>query len=331
MGENTQETITFQILDWNQYNKFKMHDFFKKKNAETDNLFESVEDSDDMDSDDDSGPIDLDQLMNTNIKKNVDNADDMDNDSEDEYDDPHNLKGTKYLSKYKMRLFGKTIDNKSIYVHINNFNPYFYVRIPNSINEKNLKELINQIRNNLLEYLIPRGKNADETIRYEKVQKSTIKGLIDFEIVKSKDLFYFTRYSEFKFLKLIFINIKSFKTYEYYLLNEKISNYKLFKKDKPIKLQIYESNIEPFIRFMHIKNLNACGWCRTNKYKILHNVSHCDISIDIDWNNIESIESNAMQKFIIVSFDIECMSADGDFPQSSRDPIIQIGSSFSYY
>ena len=58
--------------------------------------------------------------------------------------------------------------------------------------------------------------------------------------------------------------MKSFKTFEYWIERNRIDNSFLFKI--PTKLKIYESNIEPFIRCMHIKKLSACGWIKINQY-----------------------------------------------------------------
>ena len=68
---------------------------------------------------------------------------------------------------------------------------------------------------------------------------------------------------------------------------------------------------------MHIRKLNACGWVKIDNYtKYDKNYSHCDISIQTDWLNLESHDSNTIQKFIVASWDIECMSSSGNFPQA---------------
>lgn len=120
--------------------------------------------------------------------------------------------------------------------------------------------------------------------------------------------------------------------FEKWITFNKVIYPSLFKN--PTKLQIFESNIEPFIRCMHIRKLNACGWVSINKYEEYDDdVSYCDVNIKTHWTNLNPHLNDSIQKFIIASFDIECMSESGNFPQATNDsdPIIQIGTVFSYY
>ena len=97
----------------------------------------------------------------------------------------------------------------------------------------------------------------------------------NFDIVERKKFYGFTGYKDFKFVRLVFLNMKAFKTFEYWIERNKINHPFLFKI--PMKLKIYESNIEPFIRCMHIKKLNACGWVKLSKYTIFE-LSFCNNS-----------------------------------------------------
>ena len=221
--------------------------------------------------------------------------------------------GTEEALRYKIRLYGRTSEGKSIYVNVENFTPFFYIEIPNDWNQIKAFSLINHIK----------GKINNPVI---------LKGFKNFDIVERKKFYGFTGYKNFKFIRLIFYNMKAFKTFEYWIERNKIISPALFKK--PTKLSIYESNIEPFIRCMHIRKLNACGWVEVKKYEEYdEGFSHCEIAIKTDWTELNPYDSNSIQKFIIASFDIECMSESGDFPiaTNDNDPIIQIGTVFSYY
>jgi DNA polymerase elongation subunit (family B) len=216
-------------------------------------------------------------------------------------------------SIYKIGLFGRTIDNKSIYVTLNNFTPYFYIKVPLEWNQNKVFTLINYLKTNI-------------------GNRTAVKGFKNFEIVERKDLYGFTGYKDFKFVRLIFENMKSFKAFEFWIIRNKIKYPYLYKY--PVKLQIYESNIEPFIRCMHIRKLSACGWAKIDNYTILGQTkSFCDIAIETDWKNIENYDNSSIQKFIVCSYDIECMSESGNFPQATNDgdAIIQIGTVLSYY
>jgi DNA polymerase elongation subunit (family B) len=237
-----------------------------------------------------------------------------DNDEDDNSSEENKQNKNKNVNlKYKIRLFGRTEENKSIYVNVINYTPFFYIKIPNEWTLTKIMTLINLLK----------SKIANPNLR---------KGLINFDVVDRKDLYGFTGYKDFKFVRLIFDNMKSFKSYEYFIIRNKIKFPSLFKN--PVKLKIYESNIEPFIRCMHIRKLNACGWVEINEYKKLDKTkSYCNISIETDWKNLNFYDSNSIQKFIVAVFDIECMSESGNFPQAynDNDQVIQIGTVFSYY
>ncbi|RYE13779.1 MAG: hypothetical protein EOP34_08065, partial [Rickettsiales bacterium] len=94
--------------------------------------------------------------------------------------------------------------------------------------------------------------------------------------------------------------------------------------------QRYESTIEPHIRFMHIQDIESCGWIALNKKKIkeLKNYSWCDYTYSVNWKDIQaSTIVNKMAPLKIMGYDIECISCDHNFPQANRstDKIIQIG------
>ena len=310
------EPIIFQIIDWSQYNKFN-----GKKIDNSDSYSDSdnynSDDSDYSESDSDSDTESYEDSETENTKKN---------------------KSTSYTTEYKIKLYGRTNTNNSIYVHVNNFKPFFYVKLSLTLSEKKISKLINQIKKSIENYKIKRTDFETGKISFETVTVATIKAFENYEIIKSKDLYGFTAYKEFTFLKLIFKNMKSYKAYENFIENSKILNKEI--STKPISLQVYESNIEPFIRCMHIQRLNACGWVQVDNYKKLpKSTSHCAISIDVDWDELKPYESNEIQRFVIASYDIECMSNSGNFPQAydpkdktnPGDPIIQIGTVFSYY
>lgn len=127
---------------------------------------------------------------------------------------------------------------------------------------------------------------------------------------------------------------------------------------KPIHYPIYESNFPAFLRCFHIKGIKGCGWIRINSkdanipcglesfqdYDDVMNASNqdtmelddckesmCHYEMTIHWNKIESIEKENNAPFVIASFDIECDSVDGQFPQAKRngDKIIQIGTTYT--
>ena len=251
------QPIIFQIIDWIQYNEQKIKS----------TKFNESDDSDEQDN------------ISDELEKELGLVDDED-----------------LVDKYKIRLYGRTNEGQSIYVNVNDYTPFFYIKVPIDWTNSKILSLMGHIKSKI-------------------TNKNAIKGLKTFDIVMKKDLYGFTGYKDFKFVRLVFHNMKSYKAFEGWIGNNFISN-NLFSK-KPFKLQLYESNIEPFIRCMHIQKLNACGWVKISQYEKYESThSYCGVAIQTNWKNLEPYDSNSIQKLIIASWDIECMSWSGNFPQA---------------
>jgi DNA polymerase elongation subunit (family B) len=210
---------------------------------------------------------------------------------------------------FVIRLFGRTKQNKTIYVKVVNYLPYFYVEIPIEWDEYKGRILYNYLKKNVY-------------------PKEFASNLIKCEIVKRYKFYGFTNNTLFKFAKLTFNNYEAMRAFSY-IFKKKLNIQTPF-----IKLKRFESNIEPILRCMHLRNLDAFGWISISKYKLLeYNETKCDIEISTDWTNLNKYDDNLIAPFVIAAFDIECTSFDGTFPQPERkeDEIIQIGTTYSRY
>ena len=58
--------------------------------------------------------------------------------------------------------------------------------------------------------------------------------------------------------------------------------------NSPIKLNLYESNIEPMLRFLHLHNLKPFGWFEISKYDLIEDNDNTDIYQLFDFNYEES-------------------------------------------
>jgi DNA polymerase elongation subunit (family B) len=226
--------------------------------------------------------------------------------------DSYHLETSEDAELYTIRLFGKTSDEKTVFVQVNNFTPFFYVSIPSNWQTYHVSQFIDTL-NNLV----------------DKKYKKTI---IAHEIVERKKFMGFTNNKLFKYLRLVFNNDNAKKEY-IKQLNKRIV-IKAF-GNRANKYELNESNIDPILRCMHIRNIDPCGWVQIleGKYEELDDGSICDINISTNWINLDPVEDTSITKFIIASYDLECTSEDGSFPQASRngDKIIQIGTTFNKY
>jgi len=219
----------------------------------------------------------------------------------------------KYNKSYQhvVKLYGVTKEGYSVSVNNNEFKPYFFIKVASSFTELYKVKLINAIKLEL-----------DLDAKKKRQFNSYSKDIISLEIVKRKDFYGFNNNKLFKFVKITFQNTMVMNK-----TNQIIKDGIVLKSvnlNRPITFKIYESNISPFIRFIHTKELKAAGWVKipANKYTINRfqdKTSQCQIDVDINFNDIQPIENNAIAPLLIASFDIECSSSHGDFPLAKKN------------
>lgn len=217
---------------------------------------------------------------------------------------------------YVIRLFGTTRDGKKVFVKINEFTPYFFVEIPETWKKSEQDGFVETI------------KDLVESNKYSSKFAGTLK---TYDIVRKHKFIGFTDYKLYTFIRLVFINYEGFRTFERLF-------YKPIKFNRKYqKYEVFETNIEPMLRFMHICKIQSCGFIKipANKYKVLNrNVpSHNDINVVTKWENILPVNDSVILPIMIAAFDIECTSGDGTFPQAHRkeDQVITIGTTFNMY
>ena len=211
-------------------------------------------------------------------------------------------------------LFGRTEDDRDVCLLVKGFEPFFFVKIPHTWTNFHIERFITKIK----EIVCYRCKyNPDNEVDLSK-------SLISHRIVKKYDFYGFTNKKLFNFIKLNFSSYSGMKAYA----NVLISPIKLTGSPKGETFDRYESNLEPHLRLMHMRDLKACNWIQVKKEHLikLKYYSTCDITYSVEWKNINPYEYDKMVPFKIMGYDIECVSIK-DFPQADRitDAIIQIG------
>jgi len=220
--------------------------------------------------------------------------------------------------------FGRCDDGKSVYAKITGYMPYFYILLPDKLQDRS-KSCIDRVVKKLETDF---KSNENRKISYKF--KHTLR---EVQAIKMKTAEGFTNDKQFYFIRLVFNNAEGMKKYRYFLESNDIYISEL---SKPYRLKLFEANLPPMLRCFHIKEISGCSWVETSKYKLIENEddkeSKCDIEINVDWRNINPIIKDHNAPFRICSFDIECNSIDGEFPQARRkgDCVIQIGATYTY-
>jgi DNA polymerase elongation subunit (family B) len=236
--------------------------------------------------------------------------------------------GDEEKNKYKMgqyiiNVFGRTMEGKSVYAKVTDFTPYFYIELPQawySYTDKKIKMKLQTLK----EYLTSKFNN--------KIWFKFKSTLVDIDYIKeAKKADGFTNDSNFKFARLKFNNSEGMK--KFYVFFEENEVEFDFEKHK---FKTYEANLPPMFRCFHLQNITGCSWVETSDYthikKRSMKESHCDIELNINWRNLNYIKKDINAPLRIASFDIECFSHDGQFPQAhrSKDQVIQIGVTYTY-
>lgn len=234
--------------------------------------------------------------------------------ADDRQDDPEDT--DEYPEKfYRIYIFGVTEKKQSVCLEVNGFQPFFYVKVPDNWTITNAGSLVDRIK---------------------KILWKNSKYLVDFFFVERKDAYGFNNQQKFKFVKLVFNNYKVCRNTTYIFKNANETS----EKRKPIQgyentqFKLYESNIDPMLVFMHIQNISASGWVKVSKSKLKQTeLSCCQINLSTDSKNVKPIDKHSIPGLLTCSFDIECYSSSGEFPDPKKadNVITQIGSSFQYF
>jgi DNA polymerase elongation subunit (family B) len=226
--------------------------------------------------------------------------------------------------EYKIIMYGATKDGHTVCAQVNNFCPYFFLKIPDSWN----KESPYKIKDNT--------KTLQRVLKYEqctkrKYNKSTrvweeytaniipykLRDHLEYvKIVYRKNFWNFTNGEEFPFIK---IRVKSLALFN--ILKRHFSE----QSQIDAGFALYESNIDPFLRFIHERNIEPCGWVKFPKecYDLWEGedgpVSRANYNVSVIYTDVYPCNINQLAPLLVVSFDIECTSSHGDFPVAKKN------------
>ena len=232
-------------------------------------------------------------------------------------DDEESEENNKYKKKRRLVLrgYGVTKEGYSISIHIFNFKPYFYIKIPQDWNDRIFRNFKNECLSQIPEY--------------------NHEGLDECKIVDRKDFYGFNNNKLFKYALFKFKNQSSYYGF-LKLFREKKINMKRLNQEFDFSKKIYETKVNSLIRFFHNNNIDPSGWLKISKGAYILNtpkLSRCQFDVSIDCQQVLKADLKMTPKIVVASFDIECTSCDGAFPKFSRpeDRIIQIGTTVYIY
>ena len=195
---------------------------------------------------------------------------------------------------YQITLFGATADGTSVSLSITGYQPFFFVEIPDMWST--------QDRAAYQTFLLTHVKyRAGVTMTFER----------------HKSYWDFSNNRLFTFLKIKTNTKKTWTTLRNVCLNEDTS---LPIPYKDQHLRVFEANIDPILRFFHIREIKPAGWIHIDEdaWSDSENSStttsiQCIADMD-DVHPAPPIVQLSVAPLRILSWDIECTSSHGDFP-----------------
>ncbi len=216
---------------------------------------------------------------------------------------------------YVIYIYGTTENNITVCTKVINFKPFFYVKPPakwNDLDDRSFKAKVKEFQMRLLNESYESKFKGGKTFRKKIISEDQQQHFHKIEIVSKKDFWGFTNNQDFRFMKIVVNSLSMYNNLKYF-----------FQSDGVIKegFKLYESNIDPFLRFIHMKEIKPCGWIKVSNYEFKDDIPDtiCGYNITADWNNIEAMDINKIAPLIIASFDIECTSSHGDFPVAIKN------------
>ncbi len=225
-----------------------------------------------------------------------------------EEDNDSDQENKSYTDKkeYYIQMFGIDSEGKTASIIVQNYEPFFYVKVPDEWNRSQAKKF--------------------ERHLLEKMGKFYKNSIVQCKVEKHKKLYGFDAGKLHTFIFLSFKNIQAFNKaknmwYEQFTDSEGNFRRKLIKGGYIFdyeQLQLYEANIPPLLRLFHIKNISPSGWIGLPEDKIIEVPDHntiCDVEYIIHYEHIVSLnDKEDLVPYVKASFDIEASSSHGDFP-----------------
>lgn len=212
--------------------------------------------------------------------------------------------------KYTIYMFGCTAKGESIALRVEDFSPYFYVKIPDNWTQTNANNLARQVKGAL-------WKKKDN--------------LVSWKIFHRKDAYGFNNLRKFKFVRFVFNTLAAYRSAQW-VFRKPIRNF------ESMKFPLYETSIDPMLVFIHLRNIQASGWVNVDSSKLVSHYkypfSRCQHNYSCNWKDINPSEGLAeIPPFVTMSFDLECYSYNGYFPDPKhpKNYITQIGNSFQRF
>lgn len=198
-------------------------------------------------------------------------------------------------TRYIIKAFGVKADGSSVSLTIRDFTPFFYVKVPQAWTSSE----VTRLREHVAASIPPAA--------YAEIDSFTVCG--------KKDFWGFSNGRKDRFVRYTFHTHGTMRRVASLVAKGMPAS----GSQRRATLKLYESNIDPYIRFLHIRNLAPSGWIRVPAAALRRNVdvleSKCALDVECAWTDVSALpDRTEIAPLKVASFDIECTSHGGEFP-----------------
>lgn len=212
--------------------------------------------------------------------------------------------------EFMVQMYGIDENRTTYAVNVTNFKPFFYILVNEHWNENMKSRFVEHIHKKL---------NYRGTQNY----------ITQSSFVSKQKLYGFDHFKKHNFILLEFQNYFCFNkvknlwycTYEdqHYDLLPNGYVYTDKRTNMTTNIMIYESNILPLLRMIHITNISPSGWIEIPETSCtvcdINRRTACEIEITVDYKDIRfATNKETRVPYNTCSFDIEADSSHGEFP-----------------
>jgi DNA polymerase elongation subunit (family B) len=206
--------------------------------------------------------------------------------------------------QFVIHLFGATETGQPLRCDVTGFRPTLYLRLP--------EEQTSTAANVIQDYI------RDQC----RVLRQNFQDIV-FKRVTKKIFYGFTAQTFYPFLQIDVPSIGLFRTLRTLFLDENQNPQTKKSLAAPLnkkKVEVFEANLDPMLRFLHCQNIQPCGWVRVTDGKdSITSEEDSSLVVECDYTQIVPTQGPRVSApFLTASWDIECFSMTGDFPVAKR-------------
>ena len=206
--------------------------------------------------------------------------------------------------QFVIHLFGATETGQPLRCDVTGFRPTVYLRLPEDQTSAAAQAIQDYIRDQL----------ASQHISFSELTITRV----------TKKIFYgFTAKTFYPFLQIDVPSLRLFRTLRSMFLDENLNPMTKRTLGGPLrgkKVEVFEANLDPMLRFLHVQNIQPCGWVRVKDgMNAITSDDGAPIILECDYEQIVPTQGPRVSApFLTASWDIECLSLTGDFPVAKR-------------